>query len=147
MHEELGRGSFSVCRRCTHKSGDEYAVKVGGGDDCNPNARRAQIIDKRKRDPSEEIDILLRHSHHANIAHLYAVYEDDNALYLVQELCRGGELLDHILRAKHFSEAKAAALTAKLAAVVAYLHAHQVCRQPATREYRKLQPACLDEPS
>lgn len=85
-----------------------------------------QIIDKRKRDPTEEIDILLRYSHHVNIAHLYAVYEDDASIYLVQELCRGGELFDHILRAEHFSEAKAAALTAKLAGVVAYLHANQV---------------------
>ncbi|XP_039738223.1 ribosomal protein S6 kinase alpha-2 [Pteropus medius] len=53
VKEDLGVGSYSVCKRCVHKATDaEYAVK---------------IIDKSKRDPSEEIEILLRYGQHPNI--------------------------------------------------------------------------------
>lgn len=48
-------------------------------------------------------------------------------MYLVQELCRGGELLDHILKAKHFSEREASAIMLKLAHILSYLHSNQVC--------------------
>ncbi|KAI6203602.1 Non-specific serine/threonine protein kinase [Aphelenchoides besseyi] len=120
LKEEIGMGSFSTCRRCINRiTGEEYAVK---------------IIDKSKQNPTEEVDILMRHSHHPNIIHLFAVHEDDKAVYLVQELCRGGELLDHILKAKHFNEYEAAQLTAKLATVIAYLHSNQIV-------HRDLKPA------
>ncbi|KAG1714899.1 Ribosomal protein S6 kinase alpha-1 [Nymphon striatum] len=53
LKEEVGTGSYSVCRRCTHKTtGLDYAVK---------------IIDKSKRECLEEIEILLRYGHHSNI--------------------------------------------------------------------------------
>ena len=105
-------GTYAVCKRCVHKvTKAEYAVK---------------IIQKSKRDASEEVDILLRHSHHPNIARVYAVYEDAEHIYLIQELCNGGELLDRIIAQKHFSEREAAAVMNKLANVLAYLHSNQV---------------------
>uniref|UniRef100_A0A914BZQ2 Ribosomal protein S6 kinase n=1 Tax=Acrobeloides nanus TaxID=290746 RepID=A0A914BZQ2_9BILA len=112
IKEELGVGTYAVCKRCVHKvTKAEYAVK---------------IIQKSKRDASEEVDILLRHSHHPNIARVYAVYEDAEHIYLIQELCNGGELLDRIIAQKHFSEREAAAVMNKLANVLAYLHSNQV---------------------
>jgi p90 ribosomal S6 kinase len=69
---------------------------------------------------------LLRHSHHPNIVKLWAVYEDDESIYIFQELCRGGELLDRIIAQKHFTEREAAAVINKLANVLSYLHANQV---------------------
>lgn len=80
------------------------------------------------------MDILLRHSHHPNIVRLCAVYEDENSVYLFQELCRGGELLERIIAQKHFSEREAAAVMDKLANVLAYLHSNQVRPfMPSTR--------------
>ncbi|KAH7726828.1 ribosomal protein S6 kinase 2 alpha-like protein [Aphelenchoides avenae] len=112
MKEDIGVGSYAVCKRCIHKpTKTEYAVKV---------------INKHKRDASEEVDILLRHSHHPNIVRLCAVYEDENSVYLFQELCRGGELLERIIAQKQFSEREAAAVMDKLANVLAYLHSNQV---------------------
>lgn len=90
------------------------------------NFTQLKIINKHKRDASEEVDILLRHSHHPNIVRLCAVYEDENSVYLFQELCRGGELLERIIAQKHFSEREAAAVMDKLANVLAYLHSNQV---------------------
>uniref|UniRef100_A0A0R3RFI3 Ribosomal protein S6 kinase n=1 Tax=Elaeophora elaphi TaxID=1147741 RepID=A0A0R3RFI3_9BILA len=107
--ENLGIGSFSVCKRCVHrKSGAEFAVKKG------------------KRDATEEIDILKRYSHHPNVVKLYAVYEDSANVYLVEEMCRGGELLNRIMSLKHFSEREAAAVMLRLANAISYLHSNQV---------------------
>ncbi len=40
---------------------------------------------------------------HPNIIKLYEVYEDEYYIYLVQELCRGGELFDLIIEAGQFT--------------------------------------------
>ncbi|XP_072907203.1 ribosomal protein S6 kinase alpha-2 isoform X2 [Hemitrygon akajei] len=112
LKEDVGVGSFSVCKRCVHKiTSVEYAVK---------------IIDKSKRDPSEEIEILLRYGQHPNIITLKDVYDDGKYLYLVMELMRGGELLDRILRQKCFSEREASAVLYTIAKTVEYLHSQGV---------------------
>lgn len=85
------------------------------------------IIDKSRRDATEEVDILRRYSHHPNIIKLYAVYEDSANVYLIEEMCRGGELLNRIMTLKHFSEREAAAVMLRLANAISYLHSNQVC--------------------
>jgi len=49
----------------------------------------------------------MRELDHPNIIKLYDVYEDNSNIYLVMELCTGGELFDKIVRAKKFNEQKA----------------------------------------
>ncbi|XP_014380590.1 ribosomal protein S6 kinase alpha-2 isoform X2 [Alligator sinensis] len=112
IKEDIGVGSYSVCKRCVHKATEaEFAVK---------------IIDKSKRDPSEEIEILLRYGQHPNIITLKDVYDDGKYVYLVMELMRGGELLDRILRQKCFSEREASAVLCTIAKTVDYLHSQGV---------------------
>ncbi|XP_065787067.1 ribosomal protein S6 kinase alpha-2 isoform X1 [Muntiacus reevesi] len=112
IKEDIGVGSYSVCKRCVHKATDaEYAVK---------------IIDKSKRDPSEEIEILLRYGQHPNIITLKDVYDDGKFVYLVMELMRGGELLDRILRQRYFSEREASAVLCTIAKTMDYLHSQGV---------------------
>ncbi|NWX87954.1 KS6A2 kinase, partial [Nothoprocta ornata] len=112
IKEDIGIGSYSVCKRCIHKATEtEFAVK---------------IIDKSKRDPSEEIEILLRYGQHPNIITLKDVYDDGKYVYLVMELMRGGELLDRILRQKCFSEREASAVLCTITRTVDYLHAQGV---------------------
>ncbi|XP_068841481.1 ribosomal protein S6 kinase alpha-2 isoform X1 [Capricornis sumatraensis] len=112
IKEDIGVGSFSVCKRCVHKATDaEYAVK---------------IIDKSKRDPSEEIEILLRYGQHPNIITLKDVYDDGKFVYLVTELMRGGELLDRILRQRYFSEREASAVLCTITKTMDYLHSQGV---------------------
>uniref|UniRef100_A0A6I8P4P0 Ribosomal protein S6 kinase n=1 Tax=Ornithorhynchus anatinus TaxID=9258 RepID=A0A6I8P4P0_ORNAN len=112
VKETIGVGSFSVCKRCIHKATNmEYAVKV---------------IDKDKRDPSEEIEILLRYGQHPNIITLKDVYDDGKQVYLVTELMRGGELLDRILRQKFFSEREASSVLHTVCKTVEYLHSQGV---------------------
>ncbi|XP_015925252.1 ribosomal protein S6 kinase 2 beta isoform X2 [Parasteatoda tepidariorum] len=106
--EELGRGSFSVCKKCIYKeNGKEYAVK---------------IIDKSKRDCDEEIEILFRYSGHKNIVTLYDVYEDSSSVYLIMELLTGGELLEQILRKKVLCERAASTIIEVITRTICYLH-------------------------
>uniref|UniRef100_A0A6Q2X6Q1 non-specific serine/threonine protein kinase n=1 Tax=Esox lucius TaxID=8010 RepID=A0A6Q2X6Q1_ESOLU len=108
VKEEIGVGSYSVCKRCVHKStGMEYAVK---------------IISKAKRDPTEEVEILLRYGQHPNVITLKDVFDDGRTVYLVTELMKGGELLDKILRQKFFSEREASAVLYTITKTVEYLH-------------------------
>ncbi|XP_040280184.1 ribosomal protein S6 kinase alpha-1 isoform X3 [Bufo bufo] len=112
VRETIGVGSYSVCKRCVHKGTNmEYAVK---------------IIDKTKRDPSEEIEILRRYGQHPNIITLKDVYEEGNSVHLVTEIMRGGELLDRILREKYFSEREACAVLLTICKTVEYLHSQGV---------------------
>ncbi|VDN44849.1 unnamed protein product [Gongylonema pulchrum] len=78
-----------------------YQICYYGTNNC---AFTILAIGKRKRDPTEE----KRYSHYANIVKLYDVYEDNLSIYLVVELCLGGELLSTIISLKYFSEREAA---------------------------------------
>ncbi|XP_047525186.1 ribosomal protein S6 kinase 2 beta isoform X1 [Pieris napi] len=107
---ELGTGSFSVVRLCEHKtSKTQYAVK---------------IMDKLQYDPREEIEILLRYSQHPHIITLRGVYEEGGRILAVTELCRGGELLEHITQKRFLPEREAAPILRNVLHAVHYLHAH-----------------------
>lgn len=109
---ELGRGTFSVCRLCEHRSTrKQYAVK---------------IINKAEHDCREEVEILLRYGNHSNIVSLFSVHEDYNFVYLVMELLKGGELLDRILILERMCENEASAILRTVVSAVAYLHEHGV---------------------
>uniref|UniRef100_A0A9J7WV89 Ribosomal protein S6 kinase n=1 Tax=Cyprinus carpio carpio TaxID=630221 RepID=A0A9J7WV89_CYPCA len=112
LKEDIGVGSYSICKRCIHRvTAMEFAVK---------------IIDKSKRDPSEEIEILMRYGQHPNIITLKDVYDEGRFVYLVTELMKGGELLDKILRQKFFSEREASAVLYTITKTVDYLHCQGV---------------------
>ncbi|XP_032886711.1 ribosomal protein S6 kinase alpha-6 [Amblyraja radiata] len=112
LKEDIGIGSYSICKRCIHRvTNMEFAVK---------------IIDKSKRDPSEEIEILMRYGQHPNIITLKDVYDDGRYVYLVTELLKGGELLDRLLRQKFFSEREASAVLFTITKTVEYLHCQGV---------------------
>ncbi|TRY90313.1 hypothetical protein DNTS_018616 [Danionella cerebrum] len=112
LKEDIGIGAYSICKRCVHRiTSVEYAVK---------------IIERAKKNPSEEIEILLRYGQHPNIITLKDVYDDGKFVYLVMELMRGGELLDRILRQKCFSEREASAVLCTITKTVEYLHSQGV---------------------
>ncbi|OEL19701.1 Calcium-dependent protein kinase 16 [Dichanthelium oligosanthes] len=86
----LGHGQFGYTFAATERqSGDRVAVKR---------------IDKSKmtrpvavEDVKREVKILKALKGHENIVHFYNAFEDDSYVYIVMELCEGGELLDRIL--------------------------------------------------
>ncbi|XP_017060522.1 ribosomal protein S6 kinase 2 beta [Drosophila ficusphila] len=119
--QELGRGTFSVCRLCEHRASKKhYAVKV------IEKAAVAAASTSTSADCWEEVEIMLRYGNHPNIVTLYSVYEDAGSAYLVMELLKGGELLDRILAVGQMCESEASAVLRTIASAVAYLHEHGV---------------------
>uniref|UniRef100_A0ABD2X925 Ribosomal protein S6 kinase n=1 Tax=Trichogramma kaykai TaxID=54128 RepID=A0ABD2X925_9HYME len=112
FNQEIGKGSYSTVYLAVHKlTKVEYAIKV---------------IDRKKRDPTEEIEILLRYGRHPHIVTLKALHEDERHVYLVLELLKGGELLDRMLQRRNFTEAEAAEVMFTISSVVHYLHENGV---------------------
>uniref|UniRef100_A0A8C4FAY1 non-specific serine/threonine protein kinase n=1 Tax=Dicentrarchus labrax TaxID=13489 RepID=A0A8C4FAY1_DICLA len=111
LKEEVGQTATSVCKRCLHRvTAVEYSVKV---------------VDTKK-DPSEEIEILLRYGQHPNIITLKDVFDDGQSVFLVQDLLRGDELLDRALTVPNFTERDASDIICTLTKTVEYLHSQGV---------------------
>ncbi|XP_071819465.1 ribosomal protein S6 kinase alpha-2-like isoform X2 [Apostichopus japonicus] len=108
LKEEIGLGSYSVCKKCILKATrQEYAVK---------------IIKKSGRDVKEEIEILLRYGNHPHIISLRDVFDDGQRVHMVMELMKGGELLDRVIKQKCLSEREACEIMLVVTDTVAYLH-------------------------
>ncbi|XP_076464763.1 ribosomal protein S6 kinase alpha-5-like [Babylonia areolata] len=108
----LGDGSFSICRKCTHKrSGATYAVK---------------IISNRKSSCRQELQNLSRCQGHPNIVTLHEVFTDEIHTYMVMELLEGGELLSRIKQRKFFTETEAIDIMNKLVRAVDFMHSKGV---------------------
>ncbi|XP_073045909.1 CDPK-related kinase 1-like isoform X1 [Primulina eburnea] len=119
LGEEVGRGHFGYTCSATGKKGSlkglDVAVKI------IPKSKMATAI--AIEDARREVNILRALTGHKNLVQFYAAYEDDENVYVVMELCKGGELLDHILsRGGKYSEEDAKSLLVQILNVVAYCH-------------------------
>eukprot|EP00397_Hematodinium_sp_SG-2012_P009010 GEMP01009082.1.p1 GENE.GEMP01009082.1~~GEMP01009082.1.p1 ORF type:complete len:495 (+),score=89.47 GEMP01009082.1:164-1648(+) len=63
---------------------------------------------------------------HPNIVKLYETYEDSRYIYLVMELCLGGELFDRIIELKKFNEVQAATIMQSILRALHYMHQQNV---------------------
>lgn len=112
----LGSGISGVVRLVTHKAtGVKYAVKCLDLGLVNTEEGLMQL--------REEIFIMCQLDH-PNIVRLEEVYESHSEIYLVQELCLGGELFDRLDEQPdyHYTEAECARLIKQMLCAVRYLH-------------------------
>ena len=112
----LGSGISGLVRLVEHKeTGVKYAVKCL---DLGLVATAEQLAQLR-----EEIFIMCQLDH-PNIVRLEEVYESHSEIYLVQELCTGGELFDRLDEQPdyHYTEAECARLIKNMLCAVRYLH-------------------------
>jgi calcium-dependent protein kinase len=112
----LGSGVSGLVRLVTHKkTGVEYAVKCL---DLGLVGTKEGLLQLR-----EEIFIMCQLDH-PNIVRLEEVYESHSEIYLVQELCVGGELFDRLDEQPdyHYTEAECARLVKQMLSAVRYLH-------------------------
>ena len=70
---------------------------------------------------NKEINIL-KNLDHPNIIKVYEFYSTEKYIYIINELCTGGELFDKIVDVKHFSESVACNIMRQLLSAVAYCH-------------------------
>uniref|UniRef100_A0A6Q2Z6G3 calcium/calmodulin-dependent protein kinase n=1 Tax=Esox lucius TaxID=8010 RepID=A0A6Q2Z6G3_ESOLU len=115
MFEELGKGAFSVVRRCVKiASGQEYAAKI-------INTKKLSARDHQKLDREARICRLLKHS---NIVRLHDSISEEGHHYLIFDLVTGGELFEDIVAREYYSEADASHCIQQI--LEAVLHCHQM---------------------
>lgn len=119
LGEEVGRGHFGYTCKAKFKKGElkgqEVAVKV------IPKSKMTTAI--AIEDVRREVKILRALTGHNNLVKFYDAYEDHEKVYVVMELCEGGELLDRILsRGGKYSEDDAKAVLIQILNVVAFFH-------------------------
>merc|ERR550537_1578954 len=59
---------------------------------------------------------------HPNIIKLYETFEDHRNIYLIMEICSGGELFDRIIETGHFTEVQAAIVMQQIMRGMFYMH-------------------------
>ena len=69
----------------------------------------------------KEINIL-KSLDHPNIIKIYEFFKTEKYIYIINELCTGGELFDKIVDVKYFSEEVACNIMRQLLSAVAYCH-------------------------
>ncbi|KAK9285191.1 hypothetical protein L1049_024379 [Liquidambar formosana] len=119
LGDEVGRGHFGYTCMARFKKGElkgqQVAVKV------IPKAKMTTAI--AVEDVRREVKILRALTGHNNLVQFYDAYEDHDNVYIVMELCEGGELLDRILsRGGKYSEDEAKAVMIQILNVVAFCH-------------------------
>ncbi|KAL2226055.1 CDPK-related kinase 1 [Sesamum indicum] len=119
LGEEIGRGHFGYTCSARGKKGSlkgqDVAVKV------IPKSKMTTAI--AIEDVRREVKILRALTGHKNLVQFYDAYEDEDKVYVVMELCRGGELLDRILsRGGKYPEEDARIIMVQILSVTAYCH-------------------------
>ena len=116
--EELGKGSYGKVVLGTMKQ-----VKL---------KRAIKIIDKAKVSNVDrfryEVEIMKKLDH-PSILRLYDYFEDKSLVYLVLELCTGGELFDRIVANKFYKENEARIMFKQIIKAIHHCHLNGVCHR------------------
>ncbi|XP_049451025.1 kalirin isoform X1 [Epinephelus fuscoguttatus] len=111
---EIGRGRFSVVRKCLNKSTKkEVAVKFV--------SKKMQ----KKEQVAHEADVL-RHVQHHQLVALLDTYESPTSLMLILELLEDGRLLDYLVAHDELMEEKVAFFIRETLEAVQHLHTCRV---------------------
>nr|XP_015800147.2 calcium/calmodulin-dependent protein kinase type II subunit gamma isoform X26 [Nothobranchius furzeri] len=117
LYEELGKGAFSVVRRCIKKSaGQEYAAKI-------INTKKLSARDHQKLEREARICRMLKHP---NIVRLHDSIAEEGFHYLVFDLVTGGELFEDIVAREYYSEADASHCISQILESISHIHQHDI---------------------
>uniref|UniRef100_A0A8D0H4Q7 MAPK interacting serine/threonine kinase 2 n=1 Tax=Sphenodon punctatus TaxID=8508 RepID=A0A8D0H4Q7_SPHPU len=110
--EVLGEGAHVKVQSCINLiTNKEYAVK---------------IIEKRlghiRSRVFREVEMLYQCQGHRNVLELIEFFEEEDRFYLVFEKMRGGSILTHIHRRRHFNELEASMVVQDIASALNFLH-------------------------
>ncbi|XP_077999444.1 calcium/calmodulin-dependent protein kinase type II subunit delta-like isoform X6 [Glandiceps talaboti] len=117
LKEELGKGAFSIVKRCVRKStGQEFAAKI-------INTKKLSARDFQKLEREARICRLLKHP---NIVRLHDSIAEEGFHYLVFDLVTGGELFEDIVAREYYSEADASHCIQQILESVEHCHRNGV---------------------
>ncbi|KAM9324609.1 MAP kinase-interacting serine/threonine-protein kinase 1 [Gastrophryne carolinensis] len=114
--ELLGEGAYAKVQGCISlQTGKEFAVKVS-----------VKIVEKKaghsRSRVFREVETLYQCQGNKNILELVEFCEDDSCFYMVFERLRGGSILSHIQKRKHFNEREASLVVRDIATALDFLH-------------------------
>ncbi|MCO5566896.1 hypothetical protein L7F22_020579 [Adiantum nelumboides] len=117
---EVGRGHFGYTCYASLKLNGEFqeptvAVKI--------IPKTEMKTSRDVQDVEREVKILKALSGHSNLIQFHEVFEDIDRVYIVMELCTGGELLQQILdRGGRYAEGEAKTIISQMLSAVAFIH-------------------------
>lgn len=123
--KNLGCGKFGTLFECQE-------IATGKLSCCKAISKTKLKSPENKNDVRREIAIMHHLVGHENIVDIYGAYEDKDNVYIVMELCEGGDLYDTILdrmdgdEGSPYSERDAAAIAKTIIKVVEKCHAFGV---------------------
>lgn len=135
--EKLGQGSCGSVSKCIRK--DTKAIRAV------KTINLANLKDKAKFEAEIGIMKLIDHP---NIIKLHETFQDAKMVYLIMELCTGGELFDWILEKGEngFGERQASSYMRQILAAIFYLHRHSIAHRDIKPENFLLQHKGSDAP-
>jgi predicted Ser/Thr protein kinase len=117
LKEELGKGAFSIVRKCIQKStGQEFAAKI-------INTKKLSTRDHQKLEREARI---CRQLKHPNIVRLHDNISEEGFHYLVFDLVTGGELFEDIVAREFYSEADASHCIQQVLEAVRHCHENSI---------------------
>jgi len=119
LKEELGKGAFSVVKRCVHKKSNEaFAVKM-------ISTTKMSKRDFEKLEREARICQKLRHE---NIIRLHETMNDEknHYHYMIFDLITGGELFEDIVAREFYSERDASRCIQQILEAVNYCHRNNI---------------------
>ena len=107
---ELGRGRFSIVKRCVEKStSKEFAAKI---------VRRRML----SKEAVESEVAILQALEHPSIVYVHEIYDAPKGLVIIEELLAGGRLFDHIVLMDMLTEELAISYIKQLLVALQYIH-------------------------
>jgi len=117
LKEELGKGAFSVVKRCVQRhTGLEFAAKI-----INTKKLSARDFQKLEREAR-----ICRKMQHPNIVRLHDNIQEESFHFLVFDLVTGGELFEDIVAREFYSEADASHCIQQILESVNHCHSNGV---------------------
>uniref|UniRef100_A0A8C9RZ98 non-specific serine/threonine protein kinase n=1 Tax=Scleropages formosus TaxID=113540 RepID=A0A8C9RZ98_SCLFO len=112
QEEVLGEGAYARVQTCVNLiTNKEYAVKII---EKRPGHSRSRVF--------REVEMLYQCQGHRNILELVEFFEEEDKFYLVFEKLRGGSVLAHIHKRRHFNEQEASIVVQDIASALNFLH-------------------------
>lgn len=116
---EIGEGSFGRVLKVKEKTGEIFrAMKI-------IKKKYNQTLQEDENFLKKEVHIL-RKLDHPNIIKIFEFFNSKYEFHIISEFCEGGELFDHIIKSKNFSEKKAKNIMKQIFSAVHYCHKNQI---------------------
>ena len=116
--EIIGSGSAGTVKLAVHiPTGMRVAVKI-------IPKRKFFMNKKLEETTNRELEMLdqISEFEHPHIVHTYGYINDPQNVYIVLELCEGGELLEQLEQIHNYSEHDAASICEQMCSTLSYLH-------------------------